>query len=98
MWSLKIPEKKYRKAINGLKEKGYLKIEHKGRKQYKYIVSQEPQIKAENLTFDYLSRQEPFNIDLWNTLLKTHLIDYETYNNLWENLTKIAKLNWIKKQ
>ena len=97
MHNLKISENKYFKTIKSLQEKGYLKIERKGRNDYKYIVYQKPPITPEHLTFEYLKKYETFNIQLWHTLLKTHQISKDLYYKLCDNLKEIVNINWINK-
>lgn len=96
--SLKLTRREYEATIKTLKEKGYLKINQIGKHEYKYIVNQTPQLTDRQLTYDYLSRFETANTDLWNTLLKNKSISYETYNELWENLIKIARYKWTNKK
>ena len=92
----KLGKTTYYKTIADLQAKGYLKIERKGRCEYKYIVNQAPTLTDKQLTYEYLSIKEQFNVPLWNSLLNTKKITYETYKQLWENLQKIVKTNYLK--
>lgn len=96
MHALQFGKDIYFRTTKSLQEKGYLKIERNGN-DYKYIVNQSPTLNDKQLTYEYLSRCETFNAPLWNTLLNNQKISYETYNKLWENMQRIARINWIKK-
>lgn len=95
--NLKIGQKTYFKTIKNLQEKGYIKITRENN-EYKYIVNQEPPIKAENLTFEYLKKYETFNIKLWWTLYQTKQINRDLYNKLCDHLKEIANEKWINKK
>ena len=96
MHALQFGEDIYFRTTKSLQEKGYLKIERNGN-GYKYIVNQSPTLSDKQLTYEYLAHNETFNAPLWNTLLNNRKISYETYNKLWENMQRIARINWIKK-
>lgn len=93
MRKLNIGKDNYFKAIKGLQEKGYLKLERINKKEYKYKVSQKPIMKAENLTYEYLSKNNALDYQLFNTLYTTRMIDYETYEKLINEFYKRIKIN-----
>lgn len=93
----KIGRETYDKAIKSLQEKGYIKIERKGKNEYKYIVNQTPQLSDQQLSYEYLKKYHTFDAQLWNTLLNNRKINLETYNKLVDNLKRIVNIEWIRK-
>ena len=83
------------KNIKGLKEKGYLKIESHGKNGATWTINQEPTIRAEKLTFEGL--KNILDLNYYFELYKMKYIDLKLYQKLIDNLTRIAKTEWIKK-
>lgn len=94
---LKMSRYTYQNTIKKLQEKGYLKIDRKG-KNYNYIVNQSPQLTDAQLSYEYLRKNHTFDAQLWTTLLNNKKISYETYVKLLDNLKKIATIKWIGKE
>ena len=97
MYYSKLSRREYETAIKNLKKKGYLTIKKNGTNNYDYIVSQQPQISAEYLTYEYLSENYTYQVELFETLLLSKMITKEIYDQLIDHIKAIATIKWVNK-
>lgn len=88
---LNIGQTKLKEIVKSLQKKGYLTIENNYKKGSIWTIRQEPLIKPEFMNYDFLSQNYTYDVELWRRLLKAKMITSKLYNELLDNLVKIAK-------